>query len=56
MIHTGHDHACNTAFSNLALAIVLNAGFDRAPAATDHFEWNRDDALRRGLARRPRKT
>ena len=37
-MRAGHGPANNTAFSNLALAIILTAGFDRVPAATDHFE------------------
>ncbi len=53
---SGHGPANNTAFSNLALAIILTAGFDRVPAATDHFEWHRDDALKHMLTKRPRKT
>ena len=56
LMRTGHGPANNTAFSNLALAIILTAGFDRVPAATDHFEWHRDDALKHVLAKRPRKT
>ena len=56
LMRSGHGPANNTAFSNLALAIILTAGFDRIPAATDHFEWHRDDALKQVLAKRPRKT
>ena len=56
LMRTGHGPANNTAFSNLALAIILTAGFDRVPAATDHFEWHRDDALKHVLAKPPRKT
>ncbi len=32
LMHTGHGPANNTAFSNLALAIILTAGFDCVPA------------------------
>ena len=56
LMRTGHGPANNTAFSNLALAIILTAGFDRVPAATDHFESHRDDALKHVLAKPPRKT
>ena len=56
LMRTGHGPANNTAFSNLALAIILTAGFDCVPAATDHFEWHRDDALKHVIAKHPRKT
>ena len=54
LMRTGHGPANNTAFSNLALAIILTAGFDCVPAVTGHFEWNRDDALKHVPVRRPR--
>ena len=56
MIHTGHGSANYTASSNLALATILTDGFDCLPAATDHFDWHRDNALKHGLAKRPRQT
>ena len=38
MMRTGHGPANNTAFSNLSLAVLLTAGSDRVPVATDNFE------------------
>ena len=56
MVRTGHGLASNNAFRNLALSIILTAGFDRVPAATNHFEWHRDDAFKHVLAKRPQRT
>ena len=55
MVRTGHGLASNTAFRNLALAIILTADFDRVPAAKNHFEWHRDDAFKHVLAKRPQR-
>ena len=54
LARTGHGPANNVAFSNLALAIFLTRDFDCIPAATDHFQANRHDALKHILAKRPR--
>ncbi len=56
MMRTGHGPANNTAFSNFAPEKILIIGFDRVPAATDHFEWHLDEALKYVLAKRPRET
>ena len=56
LMRTGHGPRNNADLSDLALAIILSAGFDSVPAATDHFECHRDDALKHMLAKRSRKT
>ena len=56
LARTGHGPANNVAFNNLALAIILSNKFDCIPAANDHFQAHRDDALKHILAKRPRQS
>ena len=56
LARTGHGPANNVAFNNLALAIILSNNFDCIPAANDHSQAHRDDALKHILAKRPHRS
>ena len=56
LAHTGHGPASNVAFSCLALAIILSRDFECLPAATGHFQANRDEALKHILAEPARQS
>ena len=56
LARTGNGPANNVAFNHLALAILPSNNFDCTPAANDHFQAHRDDALKHILAKRPRRS
>ena len=54
LMRSGNGPANNAVFNNMALAIILSAGYHRVPAAIDRFEYKRDEALQQVLATKRR--
>ena len=54
MMRTGKGPDNCAALNNIALAVILTSGYSSAPAAIDHFQFARDDALEKIRTRHTR--